>query len=379
MQTASAEQGPISSPAFQKVRDSRGHKIRGLWRRGKRFYSQMTVLKDGRNVVRRVPLDATTTAEAVKERAALIAKRDSGVLAATTNSSTIAFSTVADEYTAFIVGRKAQTSVNAETSAIRRLKDVFGPVPIRNIVGTQIQDFVSTRLQSGLSPGTINRLRSILNNVMAFAKTRKYIARIPVWDVDWLDYTPNPRKLISSADVDAFCAAALTAGRPQSFVDYIRLLAYSGGRKTECIRLQWVDVLWNTKQLRFRSELTKNGRTRHVNFNPQLEALLTAMTTRRRPETQFLFPSPWDSRGDVPRSQFWADFAITKRSMGKCPIADFHTLRHFFISTCVMAGIDFMTIASWVGHQDGGILIGSVYGHLNDQHKQNMATKLTFV
>ena len=42
-----------------------------------------------------------------------------------------------------------------------------------------------------------------------------------------------------------------------------------------------------------------------------------------------------------------------------------------------MAGIDFMTIASWLGHKDGGILIGKVYGHLLDEHRQKMAAKLT--
>ena len=29
---------------------------------------------------------------------------------------------------------------------------------------------------------------------------------------------------------------------------------------------------------------------------------------------------------------------------------------------CVMNGIDYMTIARWVGHRDGGVLIGKVYG-----------------
>jgi hypothetical protein len=33
----------------------------------------------------------------------------------------------------------------------------------------------------------------------------------------------------------------------------------------------------------------------------------------------------------------------------------FHDLRHHFVSYCVMSGIDFMTIAKWAGHKDGGI------------------------
>jgi hypothetical protein len=42
-----------------------------------------------------------------------------------------------------------------------------------------------------------------------------------------------------------------------------------------------------------------------------------------------------------------------------------------------MAGIDVTTIAEWLGHLDGGILVGKVYGHLADEHKKRQADKLT--
>jgi integrase len=56
----------------------------------------------------------------------------------------------------------------------------------------------------------------------------------------------------------------------------------------------------------------------------------------------------------------------------------FHDCRHFFISYCVMSGIDYMTIARWVGHKDGGVLIGKVYGHLNNEHTQAQVARLNF-
>ena len=37
-----------------------------------------------------------------------------------------------------------------------------------------------------------------------------------------------------------------------------------------------------------------------------------------------------------------------------------------------------MTVASWVGHADGGVLIGKVYGHLNDEHKRAQAARVVF-
>ena len=43
-----------------------------------------------------------------------------------------------------------------------------------------------------------------------------------------------------------------------------------------------------------------------------------------------------------------------------------------------MAGLDFMTIAARLGHSDGGILVGKVYGHLADSHKKAAAQKMVF-
>ena len=66
------------------------------------------------------------------------------------------------------------------------------------------------------------------------------------------------------------------------------------------------------------------------------------------------------------------------RNAAGLPKFGFHDCRHFFISMCVMSGIDFMTIARWVGHQDGGILIGKVYGHLSNEHAQRQAKRINF-
>ena len=55
-----------------------------------------------------------------------------------------------------------------------------------------------------------------------------------------------------------------------------------------------------------------------------------------------------------------------------------HWLPHSFISICVARGVDWPQIAEWVGHRDGGILIGKVYGHLADAHKKEQAQRVNF-
>ncbi len=55
-----------------------------------------------------------------------------------------------------------------------------------------------------------------------------------------------------------------------------------------------------------------------------------------------------------------------------------HDLRHFFISLCVMNGIDALTISKWVGHHDKGFLISNTYSHVYEEHERRQADKLVF-
>jgi integrase len=114
-----------------------------------------------------------------------------------------------------------------------------------------------------------------------------------------------------------------------------------------------------------------------VDFNAKLEDHLRDMERRRQPDSEFVFPSP--RRGDTDASAVTLNKAlITARAKAKIPDFTCHLCRHFFISMCVMSKIDFMTIARWVGHQDGGVLVGKVYGHLSNEHAQRQAQRINF-
>jgi len=137
-------------------------------------------------------------------------------------------------------------------------------------------------------------------------------------------------------------------------------------------------VDWEREQLTFGSDgLTKNRQARVVDFNPQLKAQLSDMAKRRAPDTAYLFPSPRRGENDIPTVTL--NMAL-RRARNESGVKDFtcHLCRHFFISYCVMSGIDYMTIAKWVGHRDGGILVGKVYGHLSNEHAQRQAQRLNF-
>jgi integrase len=155
-------------------------------------------------------------------------------------------------------------------------------------------------------------------------------------------------------------------------------MACCGSRRSETLRLKWSDVDWQNRQLTIGSDgLAKNHQARVVDFNPKLEALLKDMESRRVPDSVWLFPSPQRGNEDK-RAMSLVETMRLVRQEAQLLTFGFHDCRHFFISMCVMSGIDFMTIARWVGHSDGGVLIGKVYGHLANEHTKRMAQRLSF-
>jgi integrase len=53
-----------------------------------------------------------------------------------------------------------------------------------------------------------------------------------------------------------------------------------------------------------------------------------------------------------------------------------HDLRHIFATRCIEGGVDLPTLASWLGHKDGGVLCAQVYGHLCIKHSTAMAGRV---
>jgi integrase len=367
---------------FQKVCDGRGQPVRGLWQRNGRFYARLTVENpaDGRKEVRRVPLEgAKTVAEAKKALNKLHSQRDNNDLPAVKRSPK--FDDYAESYLQrlnVVVDAKRPATVAKERYSLRHWRQHLGETRLHHINRAMINAFIVKRQAAGLSGRTVNLDVIALRNVLRHAIDDGWIKRLPTENLRPLKWTAPKRGLLSAVEIDAFCNAALTATKNgQQLSDYVKLMAYSGARRNEALRLQWSDVNWERKQLLVGSDgLAKNRQSRAVDFNPKLEAHLLDMQSRRASDSQFIFPSPQRGSRDVPAKSFIDSLKLTREAGS--PKLNFHDCRHFFISMAVMSGIDYMTIARWVGHQDGGVLIGKVYGHLSNEHTQRQAKRLVF-
>ena len=334
----------------------------------------------GKKGVPRLPLEAKTVAEAVAALRKLQTQRADNTLPAL--KQTPKFSDYVETY--FDVLKKLKDakrprSIETERGHLNRWKAHLKETRLDKISKPMIAEFKSMRKGEGVSNRTVNLAVTYLRNVLNMAVDDGWLQRLPTENLRPMKWEAKKKKLYSEAEIDSLCKAALEVSKNGvAFADLIHFLAYCGTRISETLRLKWKDVDWQQKQITIGADgLAKNHKSRVVEFNSKLEAHLKDMLLRRAPDTEFLFPSPQRGKKDKPAKTFRETLILARKQAGFDDFG-FHHCRHFFISSCVMRQIDYMTIAQWVGHQDGGILIGKVYGHLTNEHSRRQAQKLTF-
>jgi integrase len=377
--------GQHRGATYSKVCDQRKRPIRGLWERNGRYYAQITIEEPVTGVkrVRRVPLEgAGTEPQAIAKLQELLTQRRKGALPLL--KRTPKFSDYADQYFKYyeqVKDAKRESTLYTEKIIISHWKTHLGHVRLDRITRALVNSFIAKRQASGRSGRTVNLDVTCFRNVMKRALDDNWITVLPTQNLRPLKWTPKKRGLLTWDEINRLCTVAESGEafkNGQQFADYVRLMAFCGSRRDETLHLKWPDVDWQQKQLTIGADgMSKNRKARLVDFNAQLEEHLQAMQGRKAPNSEWLFPSPQRGAHDLAAKSFVETMRLVRMAAGLRRFG-FHDLRHYFISYCVMSGIDYMTIAKWVGHQDGGVLIGKVYSHLSNEHAQRQAQRLNF-
>jgi integrase len=365
---------------FVPVLDSRKQKIKGLWQRGNKFYAQMRIATaDGNSRPVRIPLEATKIDEAKKEAEAKRTENRKGKLHLPGHRPKFADLVQKYQTSAEFLVKKLGTREN-EIQALNRWVKHLGGVRIDWIKPDRMTSFRNQRIERGVSARTVNLDLVAFNNAMAYAVAQGSLSVAPRLKKLKEPNAPK-RQLLTADDIERLLAACIPAvtKNAQEMGFYLRFLILTGAREQEALKVRWNDVdLWNQQVTIGADADTKNSRSRTVNFSPELKILLHEMSETRPPDSSFLFPSPQRGQKDIPAQSLRESFKLI-RAEAKLPHTGFHDFRHHFASKCVMAGVDFMTIAAWLGHSDGGVLVGKVYGHLADEHKRRMADSLSIL
>jgi integrase len=418
-------------PAFKynPVFNRRNERVRGLWQRNGIYYAQVKV----RGWTGQVPLHGATVADAVTARQVLKAEIRSGRFLTPSElrqkeerekaekvSTEVSTRTLRDAVTRYQAERNTLAKKDPKTSkredtGLKRWLEWKPELPIESesFDAKLLKDFAVWRKEAAKKRGRIVSGRTIdlnvtaLANVVRWCVVEKWLAEFPAgWHWEAMAEEPEECELLTDAQVDQLCLSAMSVPEMgllkrdsspkaslrqyleelktarQNFSDYLRLLSLTGAREQETLRQRWANVRWNQRKFHFpggRQGGTKRGggsrraaKPRDIDFFDKLEAHLKHMYAQTNSKCDWMFPN---AEGSDHVKSYRKQLGRV-RSACQMPYVGFHHFRHYFISWCVMKGVDVKTIAHWVGHLDEGLLILQKYGHLAPGHGQEAAKKL---
>jgi integrase len=143
----------------------------------------------------------------------------------------------------------------------------------------------------------------------------------------------------------------------------VEFLAFTGLRISEAQSVTWGDIGKDDIVRR----IAKNDEIGTVPLIPAANALLKRLKEAGVPH------GPADAVLLVKSPRIALDAACKRLGMEHIRV---HDLRHIFATRCLESGVDFPTLAGWLGHKDGGILAAQVYGHLVPKHSASQARKV---
>ena len=202
-------------------------------------------------------------------------------------------------------------------------------------------------------------------------------------DEHWIP-EPEESELFASEAGKTFSGGVL--------VPWIWFMAYVGSRPGESFHCRWSDMDFDTEQVRVlnsRQTGRVSNKYRIVEMLSELKPVLVSwrkeweevfrIYAERYPKKKYplhdwVFYNPKDREKRA--SSFTKCFYQAREKAG-LPKMTPHALRHYFISYCVMSGINFFTIAKWVGHSSTR-MIEAVYGHLTRDFRKLEMGKLDY-
>lgn len=299
----------------------------------------------------------------------------------------VTFGDWADEYLGTIVHLRAVTQGDYERALRIHVVPALGDRPIASIDHVEVRRFVAEKQAEDLAPKTLQRVRLVLQQVLALAKSAGAIKSNPC---DGLRL-PRPARaepiFLTANQVDALARACKP---PYDLL--VRLAAATGLRPSELcgLRVGRVDLVKGTAEIaealtvvKGRTEVgpTKNSLRRTVGIPRSLCDDLD-MHLRTRPDEagrplnddEFLFTAPMG--GPLRRDLLFKRFirpAITAAGLPQG--MRLHDLRHTCAALLIELGAHPKAIQERLGHSSITVTI-DVYGHLFPSIDQALTARL---
>lgn len=228
-----------------------------------------------------------------------------------------------------------------------------------------------TLLLKTSKPKTVNNHLVLIKAMLNKAVEWKNLKSNPLKDVKKLKDTGlrQPR-YFTNAEINKL----LELAKPL-IKKVIKILLYTGMRRSEFVYLTWEDVDFENKLITVQSKPDsgfhpKSYNPRSIPMHEELEKLLMDLPQSGR----YVFDNGNNKPLHTP--DYYTDEFGKLLKKADIKGANLHSLRHTFASNLVMAGIDLRTVQELLGHSS--VQVTERYAHLSPDHRAKAVEVLNF-
>jgi len=243
-------------------------------------------------------------------------------------------------------------SWKTEVGILRRhILPVFSDSKLEAITRFALTRWLEELQEKGLAPATCNRTLFLVKYLFNCARRWGFIAESPARDVQTLPEKEFRERYLSEEEARRLLDA-LAADKDQQAANVVRLLLFTGARKSEILAARWENV--DVARRILTVPLSKSGKARHI---PLSDAALQILEGIPR-KSEWLFPSR--KNASHIKTIYEASDIVRKRAVLKD--VRLHDLRHSFASFLVNSGCSLYEVQKILGHQNPKIT--TRYAHL---------------
>ncbi len=348
---------PKSAPQFVKVAEC-------LYRNSSSGTYFALVKRKGKQIRRSL----RTNDRKLAERRLREFRETVGLLSASSADRKTPFSVLAQVWLDSHNSPLKSSSADRNRRCVKELNKHFGALPVSEITVRHCEDWV-TRRGRGIAASTFNKDAEVLKAVLDRARREGLILENPARGVKRRRVVDKELTIPNRTEFRLLLEALNQLDyRARESAKLTQLLAYSGMRLGEATRITWREIDFTNDRFTVSGGDvgTKNHEIRVVPLFPTLRRFLEPLRDER---------CPTPTERVIPISTTKTALA-SACGIARLPHFTHHSLRHYFVSNAIEAGVDFKTIAAWLGHKDGGVLVARRYGHLRKDHSDLMATRM---
>ena len=286
--------------------------------------------------------------------------------------------------TAFVnIGVKQSTRATYLSQIRNHIIPALGDIKVCALTTEQVQDFVRTLENRGLSPTSIKNIYAFLSRALAKAESRNMMLVNPCNNILLPEVVPKQTKPLTRDEQGAIeksgelaVTLSLFTGMRLGEISALRIENIDLQNGTLCVdaTMQRISLPYSISGRKTEVVITAPKSKKSFRTIPLPECIVQTLKEHITADKGFLLTNSEEyAEPRTIQNRFY-------RLLDVCGIehTNFHNLRHTFATRCLESGMDIKTLSEVLGHANATITM-NIYCHSCDEHKKECMNKLKFM